>query len=47
LVDLSLGLGDVVSVVYNGAYVDGRVNVLHASWTESGEKVSARVDIEI
>ena len=45
--DLGLGLGDVVSVVYNGAYVDGRVNVLHASWTESGEKISARVDIEI
>ena len=44
---LDLGLGDVVSVVYGGAFVDGRVNVLHASWTESGEKVSARVDIEI
>ena len=45
--DLSLGLGDVVSVVYGGTFVDGRVNVLHASWTESGEKISARVDIEI
>lgn len=45
--ELALGLGDVVSVVYNGAYVDGRVNVLHASWTESGEKMTARVDIEI
>jgi len=44
---LDLGLGDVVSVVYGGAFVDGHVNVLHASWTESGEKVSARVDIEI
>lgn len=41
------GLGDVVSVVYGGTYVDGRVNVLHASWTESGEKITARVDIEI
>ena len=43
---LDLGLGDVVSVAYGGAFVDGRVNVLHASWSESGETVSARVDVE-
>lgn len=44
---LDLGLGDVVSVAYGGSYVDGRVNALHAAWTESGEKISARVDVEI
>ena len=45
--ETGLGLGDVVSVAYQGAYVDGRANVLHASWTESGEKITARVDVEI
>ena len=45
--ETDLGLGDVVSVAYGGSYVDGRVNVLHAAWTEAGEKVSARVDIEV
>lgn len=45
--EVDVGLGDVVSVVYGGNYVDGRVNVLHASWSESGEKVTARVDVEM
>lgn len=45
--EMELGLGDVVSVAREGRFVDGRVNVLHTSWTEQGEKVSARVDIEM
>jgi len=44
---LPLGLGDVVSVVYGGGYVDGRVNVMHATWNDAGEKIAARIDIEI
>lgn len=44
---IPLGLGDVVSVAYGGAYVDGRVNVMHAAWNSEGEKITARVDIEI
>lgn len=44
---LGLGLGDVVSVAYGGAFVDGRVNVLHAAWSEGGETISARVDVEV
>jgi hypothetical protein len=43
---LDLGLGDVVSVAYGGAWVDGRVNVLHVGWNEQGETVSGRVDVE-
>jgi hypothetical protein len=44
---LGLGLGDAVSIAYGGAFVDGRVNVLHASWSDAGEKISARVDVEV
>lgn len=44
---LGLGLGDAVSLAYGGAFVDGRVNVLHASWSDAGEKISARVDVEV
>lgn len=44
---MGLGLGDVVSVAYGGSYVDGRVNVLHATWNNQGEHISARVDIEV
>lgn len=44
---MGLGLGDVVSVAYGGGYVDGRANVLHATWSNQGEHISARVDIEV
>jgi hypothetical protein len=44
---LDLALGDVVSVAYGGAWVDGRMNVLHVGWNEQGESVSARVDVEV
>jgi len=44
---MPLGLGDVVSVVYGGAYVDGRVNVIHTTWNDAGERLVARIDVGI
>mgnify|MGYP000850401278 FL=1 len=42
-----LDLGDAFSVIVDGQLADARLNVIHYSWSSSGESVKGRADVEV